>query len=242
MKIAVVTPYCRERPEYLRRCIDMVKAQSVPCDHIMVADGNPHPAIRRNERLRHLVLPLAHGDNGNVARTMGGLAAATWGYDAVAWLDADNGFLPDHLESLLALQRETGLPLVASWRSFHRLDGSLLRVLSEEEERLDIVDTSCWLVTRPAFDLLDAWLMPLPLGPICDRVFFQTVKFRRYEFASTRRRSVCFTTTYRYHYELAKEPPPPDAKEGVRVAAHAWLQDPANRAAVTASLGFCPKA
>ena len=241
MKIAVVTPYCRESPAVLQRCVKSVRAQTIPCDHFLVADGHPLPAISNHKFLKHIVLPSPHGDNGNVARTVGGLAAAAQGYDAIAYLDADNGFMPDHLESLIELQAATGTPLVASWRSFFRPDGSRLAVLSEEEERGDLVDTSCWLVTRPAFDLLDAWLMPLPLSPVCDRVFFATTKFRGHAFASTRRRTVLFTTTYRYHYELAEEEPPADAKSGVRQAAHDWLQEPANRSETAARLGFVPR-
>jgi hypothetical protein len=241
MKIAVVTPYCREEPRVVARCVRSVKAQTVPCDHLLVADGRPLRGMDADPTLRHFVLPVAHGDNGNVARTLGGLVAAARDYDAVAYLDADNGFLPDHLESLQALQAEAGTPLVASWRSFHRPDGTRLGVISEEEERGDHVDTSCWLVTRPAFDLLDAWLMPPALSAVCDRVFFETVRFRKHAFASTRRRTLCFTTTYRYHYELVQEEPPSGAKLGVRAAAHEWLQDAANREATLAALGFCPK-
>jgi hypothetical protein len=241
MRIAVVTPYSREEPRVVARCIKTVKAQTVPCEHYLVADGRPLKGMEADPTLRHLVLPFAHGDGGNVARTVGGLAAAAAGCDAVAYLDVDNGYLPNHLESLQTLLASTGLPLAASWRSFHRPDGSLLKVISKEEQNGHHVDTSCWLIARDAFDLLDAWLMPTPLGPVCDRVFFEIVKFRGHAFASSRQRTVCYTTLYRSHYEMAKEELPPNVKFGALDAASAWLKQRENRDATIAAIGFSPK-
>jgi len=240
MKIAVVTPYCREEPRVVARCIKTVKAQTVPCEHYLVADGRPLRGMDADPTLRHLVLPFAHGDGGSVARAVGGLAAAAAGCDAVAYLDADNGYLPHHLESLRKLVAASGRPLAASWRMFHRSDGSRLNVVSTEEERADHVDTSCWLITRDAFDLLDAWFMPVPLGSVCDRVFYEIVRFRGHAVALSRQRTVSYTTRYRHHYERAMEEPPADARDGVLGAARDWLRQAGNRTATVAALGFCP--
>ena len=240
MRIAVVTPYCREDPRIVARCIKTVKEQTVPCEHYLVGDGRALLGMEADPSLRHLVLPFAHNDGGNVARTVGGLAAAAAGCDAVAYLDADNGYVPHHLESLRDLALSSGWPLVVSWRSFHRPDGKRLMVRSDEEMHLDHVDTSCWLITRAAFDLLDAWLMPSPLGPVCDRVFFETAWFRGHTIVSTRQRTVCYTTLYRNHYEALKEEPPDNAKSGAVDEAREWLIQPENRQATIEALGFCP--
>lgn len=240
MRIAVVTPYCREDPRIVARCIKTVKAQTVPCEHYLIGDGRALQGMEADPTLRHLVLPFAHNDGGNVARTLGGLAAAAAGCDAVAYLDADNGYVPHHLETLRDLAMSSGRPLVVSWRSFHRPDGKRLKVHSDEEMRFDHVDTSCWLITRAAFDLLDAWLMPPSLGPVCDRIFFETAWFRGHTIVSTRQRTVCYTTVYRNHYELLNEEAPDNAKSGAVDAARAWLSQPENRTATIEALGFCP--
>ena len=240
MRIAVVTPYCREEPRVVARCIKTVKEQTVPCEHYLVGDGRAIRGMEADPTLRHMVLPFAHNDGGNVARTVGGLAAAAAGCDAIAYLDADNGYLPNHLESLRDLALTSGWPLIVSWRSFHRPDGTRLNVHSNEERRFGHVDTSCWLITRAAFDMLDAWLMPPPLGPVCDRVFLETARFRKHTIVSTRQRTVCYTTLYRNHYEILKEEPPENAKSGGVDEARAWLTLPENQAATIEALGFCP--
>ena len=77
MKIAVVTPYFREPPEILQRCMESVRAQTHPCTHYMVADGHRNPVVDGSgSGLRPIALPDAHGDYGGVARTIGSLRAA----------------------------------------------------------------------------------------------------------------------------------------------------------------------
>jgi len=41
MRVAVITPYCGEPIEFLQQCHDSVAAQTHPCLHVMVADGQP---------------------------------------------------------------------------------------------------------------------------------------------------------------------------------------------------------
>jgi hypothetical protein len=38
-RFAIVTPYDRESGATLNRCLPSVKAQTVKCDHFLVADG-----------------------------------------------------------------------------------------------------------------------------------------------------------------------------------------------------------
>ncbi|MEX2297753.1 MAG: glycosyltransferase family A protein [Dongiaceae bacterium] len=242
MKIAVVTPYYKEDPATLRRCIDSVAAQTVRADHFMVADGHPSAEVAAlGGALRHVILPRAHADLGNVARAMGGLLAAAEGYEGVAWLDADNWFKPRHLEILLRVHEKTGAPLCHSWRTLHRPDGSRLPVDAAEEIAGRHVDTNCWLVFRPAFDLLRVWFMPRELGPVGDRVFFQAARRSGQKIAASRGKTVSYTTLYARHYERAGEKSPPDAKSGIMPAARAWLGKPANRKTTIAALGFCPE-
>jgi hypothetical protein len=44
-RYAIVTPYYKEDRALIERCIDCVRAQSIPTEHILVADGHPQSWI-----------------------------------------------------------------------------------------------------------------------------------------------------------------------------------------------------
>jgi glycosyltransferase involved in cell wall biosynthesis len=44
-RYAIVTPYYKEDRALIERCIDCVCAQSIPTEHILVADGHPQSWI-----------------------------------------------------------------------------------------------------------------------------------------------------------------------------------------------------
>lgn len=210
MKIAVVTPYHKETEAELRQCHESVLNQTVACTHFMVADGFPRDVIDGWD-VRHIRLPVAHGDGGNCARAVGSMAAVAEEFDAIAFLDADNWYAPDHLETLLALQEETGAEVCFARRNMHRVDGSYM---FEDESRVgvNLVDTSCYLVTRPAFPTLSVWgLMPKDLWGICDRIFLKAIKARGYRTAVAAKPTLAYRTQWAVHYEKMGEPPPEGA-------------------------------
>ena len=171
-KIAVVTPYYKESTEMLWKAHESVKAQGSDVIHIMVADGHPNPTVATWD-VQHVVLPRSHGDNGNTPRGIGGILAQAQNCTYVAYLDADNWFLTDHINSLLDLQKRTGSSICASLRSFYALDGTYLNNISEyDENEHRHIDTSCLLIHRSGFSALSIWAdIPKPLSPICDRIF-----------------------------------------------------------------------
>lgn len=239
MKVAVVTPYYKEDPAVLRQCRDSVRAQSLACHHILVADGHPQSWIENDPRTEHVMLPHSNGDNGNTPRGIGSILAESWGFDAVAYLDADNWFATSHIESLVHVCTQTGAPVAASSRTYHKADGSELAVREPEEDDHSHVDTSCFLITRAAFDLFPIWFMPKPLSPICDRVFLRGVRQRGYRIAFTDERTVAFRTQYAVHYRTAGQEPPPDAKEqSIFAPVSAYLHDANNRSAFARRHGF----
>src|SRR6185437_7277399 len=63
----VITPYYKEDPSLLRRCMESVRNQTVPTEHFMVADGHPQDWIDA-EPVRHLKLDRSHRDYGNTPR------------------------------------------------------------------------------------------------------------------------------------------------------------------------------
>jgi glycosyltransferase involved in cell wall biosynthesis len=213
MRVAVVTPYFRERDDVLRQCLDSVAAQTYPVAHILVADGFPSDWASRAVS-HHIVLPgTGHADNGNLGRAIGSAIAVTEGFDAIALLDADNWYRPDHISSLVSLHQETKAALCTASRSLHRMDGSLLAAHDGESDGARFADTSCLLYLREAFALLPLWgQMPRQFGPICDRIMWAAIQSRKINTAHSGLPTVAFRSCYCNHYRQPGEVPPPDCK------------------------------
>ncbi len=174
MRVAVVTPYYREPLEFLRRCHESVRRQSHPCLHVMVADGYPNEEVA-GWQADHVVLPRAHHDVGSTPRLIGCYHAIGLGYDALAFLDADNWYRDDHIAALVRLCEGTGIGFASSSRVLCRLDGTEMAPchLTDPDR---FVDTSCMFFTRPAFPLLaNLALMPSYAHPISDQVMLHHV-------------------------------------------------------------------
>jgi glycosyltransferase involved in cell wall biosynthesis len=226
MKVAVVTPYYRESLEVLRQCHDSVALQTHACTHILVADGFPRPEVD-TWAAQHFRLPLAHADNGNTPRAFGALSARNQGFDAIAFLDADNWFHPDHIETMVRMQAETGAAVVTAARNLHRMDGSFLAADLSDSDGSRHVDTSCLFLTRPLFEVLPVWaLMPRELAPICDLVFWQALLARRPQRVHCTRPTVAFRTQYQVHYLHQGETPPAGSKtnDETTVRSIAWWE------------------
>ena len=212
MRVAVITPYYREPLEMLRQCHDSVREQTHPCTHFLIADGHARPEVD-DWTCEHFKLSRAHADNGNTPRMFGGVSAKNLGYDAVAYLDADNWFRADHVAAMVALHRASGAAVCTSSRSIHRFDGSLLYVDKHESNGREFCDTSCLFFTREAFRLLPLWgLMPRELAPACDRVMWASIRRRGLSCAHFAEPTVAFRTQYAVHYQNAGETPPAGVK------------------------------
>ena len=210
-RVAVVTPYYKEPDAELRRMLDSVAAQTRPCHHFVVSDGFPND-LARAPGVTHIELGTAHGDNGNTPRYVGALVALAQGYDAVAFLDADNWFEPRHIERLMERQHETGAGAVFSLRNIYLPDGT--KVL--KEENMDALrlhaDTSCMFITRGCEFALHLWgQMPMEWGPVCDRVVF--IELTGHRVAWTKNRTMNFKSHYAGAYMAAGRPVPPDTHQ-----------------------------
>lgn len=241
MKIAVITPYYKEATDILAKCHESVTAQGVDVDHFMIADGFPNPAVD-GWRAKHIKLPQAHGDNGNTPRGIGAMLAQAEDYEFISFLDADNWFHFNHLASLLELYQKSRCEIVTSFRTFHTLDGTLMDVTESQEDRLEHVDTSCFMLHRQAFELLPIWLqMEKVLGPICDRVFLAAVRHKRFTINSTRLRTVAFRTQYESHYRSAGLSVPEGAKGAAEVKpAFSYLLTKGGVSNSLSRMGFWP--
>ncbi|MGB8840959.1 MAG: glycosyltransferase [Aliidongia sp.] len=225
MKVAVVTPYYRESTAILAECHLSVQVQSHSCRHYLVADGFPNPTVR-TWPVTHLELPTAHGDGGSAARYAGAMAAIADGADAVAFLDADNWFQPDHIATMVAVTTEAGADIGTAHRTLHRPDGTLLGIDNRDSIGTHFADTSCLFVRRAAFDLIEVWrAMPASLGPICDVIVSLAHAQRSAKLVHSPKPTVCYRTTYAPHFQRHGEAPPAglgDKMLPIHVARAVW--------------------
>ena len=241
LRVAVITPYYKETDDVLQKCHESVLSQTHPCTHVLVADGYPRQLFNISGNTMHAILPQANSDNGNTPRAIGGIIADSAGFDAVAYLDADNWYEPDHINALLKSSQSEGGDLISCKRKFYDLAGTQLHVTEAAEDRNLHVDTSCWLIFRPAFSLLRSWLMPKPLSPLCDRIFFKKVMNDRYSVTMTNHRTVAFRTQYADHYHAAGVPTPDGVRRGDWYSASvAFLKSTTGISEITKQLGFYP--
>lgn len=244
-RIAVVTPYYQEPLEVIGQCHRSVLAQGVNAgaeiDHILVADGFPNAGVEA-WKVRHVILPSSHGDAGGTPRGIGGLLAATEGYDFVTYLDADNWYHPGHLASLIEMQARTGAAVCTSWRTFHQPDGTPLQITEPAEDSFKHVDTNCFFLHRSAFEVLGTWLRtPKQLATINDAVFLAALHHARLTIVATRQRTVAYRTNHEFHFRLAGLPAPEGARpmELVRPAQQ-WLLTKEGVDESVRRLGFWP--
>ncbi|MEX0728649.1 MAG: glycosyltransferase [Planctomycetaceae bacterium] len=192
MRIAVVTPYLLEDTAVLSRCHESVVAQTHLCTHIMVADGFPNSAVD-TWGAHHITLPHSHSDIGDTARLIGAFHAIGLEFDAVAFLDADNWYRPDHIANLVDLQERARAAFVCSSRELMSLDGISMGPcpLTDPES---FIDTSCMMFTRDSYHLLHHWcLIPPYAHLIGDRVMLQRLRRSGVKRAYSPARSVYYS-------------------------------------------------
>jgi glycosyltransferase involved in cell wall biosynthesis len=215
MRVAVITPYFKEPRAWIERCIASVKAQSWACDHVLVADGHPQAWID-DAGVRHLKLDRSHGDYGNTPRSIGGQLAIAEQYDAIAFLDADNWYEPQHIQVCIEKAARTGADVVTSDRRFMREDGTELPYRYGEDVSGAHVDSNCYLLTFGAFHTIPRWLMmPRPMAIWGDRFYLSSLREEGLTEARTGEPTVNYLCTWADVYRVVGETPPPFAKQGL---------------------------
>lgn len=239
-RIAVLTPYFRESLALLERCHRSVRQQTLSCEHIMVADGFPRAELD-SWPVRHIKLPTPSRNFGDTPRRLAGEAAIEAGFDAVAYLDADNWLRPRHVESLFASHLARGTPICHSARTLHRVDGTLMPLSQRGDNSLH-VDTSCLFVTAAAFDLLAVWgTWPWELSRIDDRMFWHVALARGHAHSFTGALTTCYEAAHPIFYKAIAEAPPSDARPDIDLPGlFAWHEGllPAQRDELDGRCGF----
>jgi glycosyltransferase involved in cell wall biosynthesis len=212
LRIAVITP-CHNTPQaWLDRCRQSILAQTLPCTHILVNDGGEPPRVDASGPMQIVHLPRPHQDAGNAGRAIGSVTAICQGFDALAYLDADNWYEPTHLETLAALYRATGAAVCSSTRNIYRPDGTLLGPCPEVDGE-KFVDTNCLFLAPAAFAAVAAWYL-VPRGQVLvgDRVVWRTIKNMNLRRAHTGLPTVAYRTNYRFHFDYFGVAAPAGAK------------------------------
>lgn len=216
MKIAVITPFYQTPKPWLDQCLESVRNQTIPCTHFLVSDGDLNGDWESCEQLQFIKLAQPHANNGNTPRAVGSICAISQGYDAIAYLDSDNWYQSNHLETLVQLHQETGAVVCTSSRTLHHVDGTLLGLSLTDDGEI-FADTSCLFLTRAAFGVVSVWyLMPQVYAAGCDRVFWDNIKAWNFSHAHTNLPTVAFRTRYKSDYDFFDVEPPEDLKENLQ--------------------------
>lgn len=224
MRVAIITPYFKESRQTLLRCVESVRAQKISPQvdevvHVLVSDGHPQDWIDEMG-LRHIRLGCSHGDYGNTPRSIGALLSASEGFDAICFLDADNWFDPEHVESCVDVLYRAAEPVdyVVARRRMVRDDGSIMPVVAGDDVGFRHVDTSCYFLSWSAFQTLGIWaVMPKPLSVVGDRVYRLALHQAGLKFAAVDVPTVNYLCTWSSFFNAIGEVPPPYAKSDVDV-------------------------
>jgi predicted O-linked N-acetylglucosamine transferase (SPINDLY family) len=221
-RVAVVTPYYRIEPAKLQRCCASVAAQRLACDHILVADGEPQ-ALPDIAGLIHMVLPANVGNCGATPRGFGAQYAFAQGYDAVAFLDADNWYEPDHVEQALQRLEQQQLDVVFARRNVVFEDGQPLGQPDPEDADGRHVDTNCYVFSKRVAWLMGLWAMyPKEFGTGEDRLMRHLIRQRGLKTSLLETPTVWYETHWRVHYGLAGKTPLSPPRAPARTLARCW--------------------
>jgi len=210
MKICVVTPYFETETAWIRQGHASVRGQTIPAHHILVCDGSA-PAQIEAFQGTHILLQRNYKDYGNTPRLIGCYQAMSRDADAIAFLDGDNWFQPDHLENLEKFAHDNDLDACSSARTLHRADGSFMIKCPTVNGR-PFIDTSCLLVMKPAFQHMIAWvLLSQDVSAVTDQHVWTHMQSMGARLGFLDKATVSYRTRHASHYRLIGEQPPENA-------------------------------
>jgi len=187
MNITVVTSSIG-RPE-LRQCIESVRSQTIKVKHSVYVNGPKYHEKAREvlkdfEEVQAIYLPEETGDYGFGYSMAGVFAAAPFltNSDWVFFLNDDDFYDPNHIESVMRLVEENDLKWAYSLRRIVDINGSTIcdddwcslghwPIRGTDEY---LVDNSCYAVSRKLAQKLALAWTTLPI--VADRCFLMALK------------------------------------------------------------------
>ena len=213
-RYAIVTPYYRESPSVLRRCIDSVRNQTIEVEHFLIADGVPQ-TVPTN--VRHIALDRSHSDYGGVARAIGCILAISEKFHGIGLLDADNWLEPNHVEQCLQAAKSIGFDkcdYVVAGIALRRPDETVIDIPLEPID--SHVDTNRFFFLPGSFHMLPLWgTMPKEASTIGDRFFYAVLASEGLSRAISEAPTVNYTCLWEQIYRRIGETPPAGAKPHV---------------------------
>lgn len=210
MKVAVITPYYTENTDILRRCHESVLNQTYSdVTHIMIADGHPHPWCH-SQKLDHFVLPTSHNDAGATPRALGAISAFSRGYNAVAFLDADNWFEPSHIQCMVETMQTTNADVVSATRIIV-LENGYRYIDGFESIGKEFTDTNCMFLSRKCLHHMTRWVADPGKTLWSDRSFWDSLVSSGYTIARCSQPTVAYVTKWATHYLSVNLEPPPES-------------------------------
>lgn len=214
MRIAVVTPYFKEDRSVLARCMESVRKQAVPVDHILVADGFPQDWVEAYGNVNHVILRKNSADFGDTPRSLGFVVGMKNDYDILQFLDADNVLFPDHMAKAVEACAANRPDLIVARRALLRPDGSTMSVAMQDEDNLMHVDTNCYVFCSSAFHIGLKWsLIPRQFACVGDRIFWGIVRNANLKAVVLRDKTVGYSCMWPEVYKALGETPPAGARD-----------------------------
>lgn len=220
MKVAVITPYHDPQSPYLEQCLSSVRDQTHSNTiHVTIGDGCTLQQAQDFQNVHNISLPKNINNYGDSPRTVGVVYAFSQGADAVTFLDSDNWYAKEHIETMVKQCVASGSDVVTSLRYLSHLNGTVMGVCPESDGKI-FCDTNCLLITKKlAEEAALWWLIPDDMHVIDDRVMWDTLIHATDRIASTDIASVYYRTAFEFHYRAFNLQPPPEAKLGENIGA-----------------------
>jgi glycosyltransferase involved in cell wall biosynthesis len=192
LSVAVVTSTLGRQT--LRQTIESVRKQTRPAHHYVFAHGEEHhlkieTIVEDYAHVTPVYLPCNNGGNGFAMAPVFAMAPYVIKEDVICFLDDDNFYEPDHIESLVGMMEEHNLDWVYSLRKIVDDDGEF--ICDDNCESLGcipntagdyLVDNSCYVVRADvARRHSHAWYVPI----VSDRSFQSALMWAKHKTGTT---------------------------------------------------------
>jgi glycosyltransferase involved in cell wall biosynthesis len=156
MRVMVITPTTGK--ETLNKAMESVQDQTIPTEHLIVEDGkltNMH--VFENEMRKKITLPENVGGDGWYGHRVYAAMPLMVNADYILFLDEDNWFEPNHVETMIAKIKSKDLMWSYSLRRICNEAGeyicdddceSLGRYPTFYDHTINFVDTNCYCFKR----------------------------------------------------------------------------------------------
>lgn len=198
MRVAVITPTINS--DHLAKCLSSVAQQThEDVVHYVVVDGNQHrSAIEKIAMYEHTRTILLEENIGNGWYGHRVYAASPYlvNADVICFLDEDNWFKTNHIETMVKTLEKSKTPWCYSLRDIHGKSGEFLlpdncESLGKWKPYTDYshIDTSCYAIKTDALlGISHGWYGKWG----ADRQFYSTLQKYRPEYECTREHTVCY--------------------------------------------------